>query len=329
MTTQELGILKNIPLASHTSWLIGGNAEYFAQPETLEELVRIQSWAQKSGVKQFILGGGTNILVPDEGLSGLVILLSKLKQDSATLGAEASPFTENEKIKFWISASAPKSELLKIFLRLKLAPACFLAGLPGQVGGGVVMNAGVSESLRPREFCEIVEAVEVLRPGGNLEIINGSALKWSYRHCDGWAPGVITRVKIAWENKPSIDLIAKVKELNQKRLDKQPLEWPSCGSVFRNPKASDDVHSTEKLAELLAGRIKIPQEPLKSAGALIEACGLKGKSIGGAQISEKHANFIINKGGAKAADVKALIKLCQEAVQVQFGITLQREVIYL
>lgn len=322
MTTQELSILKNIPLASHTSWLIGGNAEYFAQPETLEELVRIQSWAQKSGVRQFILGGGTNILVPDEGLPGLVILLSKLKQDSATLGAEASPFTENEKIKFWISASSPKSELLKIFLRLKLAPACFLAGLPGQVGGGVVMNAGVSESLQPREFCEIVEAVEVLRPGGNLEIINSSALKWSYRHCDGWAPGVITRVKIAWENKPSIDVIAKVKELNQKRLDKQPLEWPSCGSVFRNPKVGEN-------GQHQAGRIKIPTEPLKSAGALIEACGLKGKSIGGAQISEKHANFIINKGGAKAADVKALIKLCQEAVQAQFGITLQREVIYL
>ena len=253
-------------------------------------------WAAKNHHNVTVIGGGTNVLVSDRGIGGLVVSLSKFS------GIEIVDDKEN--LKFWTLAGTPKSEILKLFLKHKLDPALFLAGLPGQVGGGVVMNAGVSEKLKPREFHEITEAIEVLRPDGQTNLINSAQLNWSYRHCEGWRPGVISRVLLSWPKVENPKVLEEVKKLNQGRLKKQPLELPSCGSVFRNP---------------------LPRH----AGQLIEEVGLKGHQIGGAQISLKHANFIVNLGSAKAADVKALMELCVQRVKEKTGIDLQSEVVWL
>ncbi len=289
-------VKKNVKLGPFTSWLIGGEAEFFSEPESIVELKNTILEAATNKIPITVLGGGTNVLVSDEGIKGLIVSLKKLS------GVEI--LTKECFLNFWALAGTTKSELLKIFLRNKLAPAKMLAGLPGQVGGGVVMNAGVSEKLKPREFVEIVEAIEVLRPDGSLEVMQSKNLKWAYRHCEGWRPGIITRVKFLWPMEPDDKIISEVKALNLSRLKKQPLEWPSCGSVFRNP---------------------LPE----SAGNLIERAGLKGHSYGGAQISEKHANFIINRGNAKSTDIEALMKLCVEEVKKQFSISLSSEVVFL
>ncbi len=306
--------LKNFNLAAYTSWHVGGLAEYFYEPINLDDLTVAQNWARERNLPITVLGGGSNVLISDDGVSGLVLSLSKIwKSNLPEILSEILPHDStntSSAFSFWISSAAPKTELLKLFLKRKLQPACFLAGLPGQVGGGVIMNAGVSENLIPQEFCSITEAVEILRPDGTLEIIEKSNLRWSYRHCEGWQPGIITRVKISWSGQPSDTILPKVKELNQIRTQKQPLEWPSCGSVFRNP--TGDVNAN--------GR---------SAGRLIEEAGLKGYIKGGAQVSEKHANFIINKINAKASDIKFLINYCQRKVREDFGVELKTEVIFL
>jgi UDP-N-acetylmuramate dehydrogenase len=292
-----LNIKKNEDLSKHTSWMIGGPAENFVEPQTIQELQEALEFVRKNNLSLTLLGGGTNVLISDDGIKGLVVGLRQLS------GIEIVEDSE-ERFSFWALTGTTKSECLKHFLKKSLAPAYFLAGLPGQVGGGVVMNAGVSEDLYPREFKDIVTAIEVIRPDGKIKKIDALHLSWSYRHCDGWQPGIITRVLLSWENKPIPGLVERVKELNKLRLEKQPLEWPSCGSVFRNPL------------------------PLR-AGQLIESVGLKGFSIGGAQISEKHGNFIINKGKATAQDVQALMKLCVDKVRAVCGVNLKSEVVFL
>jgi UDP-N-acetylmuramate dehydrogenase len=286
---------KNISLKNKNSWSVGGEAEFFGEPTTVDELREFISEAQKKNLELTILGGGTNILVSDAGVQGLVLSLGKLS------GIEI--LEEGRRLKLWAMAGTPKSELLKQFLRRKLEASLFLAGLPGQVGGGVVMNAGVSEQIVPREFCDITDSVEVLRPDGSLELITADKLKWDYRHCDGWQPGVVVRVLIDVEGQGQEQVPQKVRELNQLRFSKQPLELPSCGSVFRNP---------------------LPHR----AGQLIEEAGLKGTAIGGAQISPKHANFIVNNGGATASDIWQLMNLAISRVREKFAVELKSEVVW-
>ena len=305
---------KNVKLARYSSWLVGGSADLFIEPVDLKSLAEIFSAANATQTPVSILGGGTNVLISDQGVRGLVISLRRLTgisldktevQSQATVtAAAAGGSTASPTLTFWALAGTPKSEILKYFLKVKSSAALFLAGLPGQVGGGVVMNAGVSEKLTPREFCEIIEAVEVLRPDGTLEIIDSQKIKWGYRHCEGWRPGIITRVKISYPDHPDEKILQEVKKLNQLRLQKQPLELPSCGSVFVNP-------------------------PGLSAGRLIEEAGLKGRQVGGAQISVKHGNFIVNKGEATAGDIQALMDICVQTVREKFKIDLRSEVIWL
>lgn len=290
------GISENVSLKGRTSWLVGGPAEKFCEPKNIQELKEILEIARENQWPLTVLGGGTNVLVSDKGISGLVLSTGKLS------GIEI--VEEGPKFKFWAWAGTSKSELLKVYLKKKLAPALMMAGLPGQVGGGVVMNAGVSEALSPREFCEITEAVEVIRPDGSLEVIQSADLSWSYRHCEGWRPGIITRALLSWPLEPNEDILQQVKDLNLRRMQKQPLDFPSCGSVFRNP---------------------LPHK----SGSLIEQAGLKGYSIGGAQVSEKHANFIINKGSATATDIGELMAHCQSEVKKKFDVELRTEVVFL
>lgn len=298
---KEINIHRSVPLAQFTSWLVGGPAEFFCQPTTINELIEAVKWALLNKIKITPLGGGSNVLISDSGISGLVINLRRLS------GTEI--FETKDYILIEALAGTGKSDILKIFLKYKLAPSLFLAGLPGDVAGGVVMNAGVSEQIHPREFGEIVEWIEVLtwkNSDLSLEIkkMTSTEIKWVYRHSSGWGPGIITKVAIKWPNHPVPEILEKVRSANRARLSKQPLDLPSCGSVFKNP------------------------EGFKAA-QLIDQCGLKGATQGGAQVSMKHANFIVNTGEASAKDLWGLIQKVQSEVLVQKKIELVTEVIRL
>ncbi len=285
-------IQKNQSLKNLNSWLVGGEAEYFCQPTSVEELKECVAWAQQKNLAITILGGGSNVLVADQGVRGLTICLKSFS------GLEEVSANE-----FVALSGTSKSEVLKVFLKNKLPPALFLAGIPGQVGGGVVMNAGVAESFVPREFCEIVSWVEVLKPDLSLKKYANADIDWSYRHSEGWQPGIITRVGLSWKNGILEGAILnKVKDANRNRLSKQPLDMPSCGSVFRNPKGH-------------------------KAAQLVDSCGLKGFTIGGAQVSTKHANFIVNTGNATALELWDLIVRVQKTVLEQKQVQLQTEVV--
>lgn len=302
------GIQTNVPLKSLTSWLVGGNADYFAQPRIVEDLEAAYAWGLKEKLPITVLGGGTNVLISDKGIRGLTI---SLKYFASSVVREEERAGKKHLV-IECLAGTSKSELLKTFLKNKLEPALFLAGLPGDVGGGVAMNAGVGEQMTPREFVEITDWIEVMRPGEltptnsrlKIERLNAKDLDWSYRHCEKWRPGIITRVGLSWPLEPKDDILARVKQANQVRLSKQPLDMPSCGSVFVNP-------------------------PGLKSGQLIESAGLKGFAVGGAKVSEKHANFIVNFADSTATNVHEVIEGVKRKVLERHGVQLKTEVVYL
>lgn len=292
-------IRQNVPLAEYTSWLIGGPADYFCMPTTEEEVREAWRFAIDKSLPFTLLGGGTNVLVSDRGIRGLTVCLRRF-----------SKLTTEEKDGFLYihcTSGTGKSDLLKVFLKNKLDPALFLAGLPGDVGGGIVMNAGVAEALVPREFGEIVEQFTVLKRAGSSfeeKTFHHDDVKWSYRHSDGWQDGIILRATLKWPMKPDPTILEKVKQANKVRLTKQPLDMPSCGSVFINPVGH------------------------KSA-QLVESCGLKGTRRGDAQVSLKHSNFIVNLDKATAQDTWDLIQFVQKTVLEKTGVQLKTEVVRL
>ena len=295
-------ISRDVRLAPMTSWLVGGPAEYYVEPSSEAELEEALRFAHEQKLPVTVLGGGTNVLISDKGIRGLVIVLKRFNQ--------AKVSEERGHLCVEALSGFSKSELLKVFLKAKLAPALFLAGLPGDIGGGVVMNAGVGEMITPREFVEITTEIEVWRwpVSGAFRLekvrLKASELQWSYRHCEGWRPGLIAKVWVEWPIEPDTTILERVREANRVRLQKQPLDKPSCGSVFINP-------------------------PGSSAGRVIEGAGLKGFSIGGAQVSEKHANFIVNLGGATADQIWQVITHVQSTVQAKAGVALKTEVVRL
>lgn len=292
----SLNILKNINLAPHTSWLIGGNAEYFCSPTDANQLKEALKFSQDNKLKITVISGGSNILISDKGIKGLTICLRQLSKITYEI--------KDDKIFISCLAGTAKSELLKFFLKNQLEPALFLAGLPGDVGGGVVMNAGVAEQHKPREFMELVDSIEVMTLSGDILILKKSDLEIGYRHTNGWQPHIVLRVNMSWPNKPNSDILARVREANKIRLSKQPLDLPSCGSVFKNPK-------NHKVAQL------------------IDECGLKGLRFGDAQVSLKHANFIVNLNKATATDVWNLILHIQKTVKEKMNIDIATEVVRL
>jgi UDP-N-acetylmuramate dehydrogenase len=293
--SKNLTIEQGISLRAWTWWKIGGPAEFFVLPKTLADLMRACEWANENKHPITILGGGTNVLVSDDGVKGLVICLREFR------GLEQEVLGDRLVIRAW--AGTPKSDLVKVFVKAKLPPALFLCGLPGDIGGGVVMNAGVAETISPREFNEIIDWVEVLREGQVIRLLNNQ-IGWHYRSSKGWQPGIIVRAQLSWAMNTDEEISRKVKEATKARLQKQPLHLPSCGSTFKNP-------------------------PGQKAGALIEQAGLKGFQIGDAQVSLKHANFIVNLGDAKASEVRAVIAHVQGTVREKFHVELETEVRYL
>ena len=277
-------------------WKVGGVADYFCQPKNKEELEEAFSWVNDNNLPFSVLGGGTNVLISDEGVKGLVISTQELKKIDYKI--------EDGCIHILAESGASKSQIMSLFKKHKLAPALFLTGLPGDVGGGLVMNAGVGkEKIKPYEFSEIVAWFDVVTFEG-VKRYYKKDIQWGYRFTSGWDRGVILQAKLIWPMEQEIDLNQQIKIELKKRRSAQPLEWPSCGSVFKNPYP-------------------------RYAGDLIEQSGLKGFQKGDAVVSEKHGNFIINKGHAKAEDINYLIKEIQKVVYKKFNILLKPEIHYL
>ncbi|MBC7742586.1 MAG: UDP-N-acetylmuramate dehydrogenase [Bdellovibrionaceae bacterium] len=291
-----MNILRNVKLADYTSWMIGGEAEYFCLPTTVPELQEALRYAKANQLPITVFGGGSNILISDHGIKGLTICLRRF--------SEITTEVKEDKIYINCLAGTAKSELLKAFLKNQLAPALFMAGLPGDVGGGVVMNAGVAEAFEPREFMELVDAIEVMTLEGEVKRLEKSKLTIRYRHTDGWQPHIVIRALISWPLVKDPTILQQVRDANKLRLSKQPLDMPSCGSVFKNP----DGHK---------------------AAQLIDQCGLKGFRIGDAQVSLKHANFIVNLNQATAADTLAVIEHVKKKVYEDKGVSLTTEVVKL
>jgi UDP-N-acetylmuramate dehydrogenase len=317
-TKKNMSLIQENHDLKSLNWLkVGGTARYFAAVTSVDELKEALKFALNKKLPYWVISGGSNVLVRDGVLEGLVISLHSL------VGVEQTQIPTADtpgEVRLTVLAGTPKSEVAKIFLQNRLAPAVFLTGIPGDIGGGVVMNAGIGEMRVPREFCEIVKSIEVLRlksegvhPNDTVlrsdelfnEIqISAQHITWEYRHSSGWQPGVITRVTVGCAYTPEKSVMDDVKVQTKKRISSQPLELPNCGSVFRNPLGH------------------------KSA-QLIEGCGLKGYRVGGASVSTKHANFIVNDKGATAADIKDIIQHVRKTVLDQKGVELATEVVYI
>ncbi|MDD5864714.1 MAG: UDP-N-acetylmuramate dehydrogenase [Firmicutes bacterium] len=276
------------PLAKHTSFRIGGNAEVMAFPRNREELAKILKASVILDCKCAILGAGTNVLAPDEGVRGLVVCLKDCLEGMEQL--------DDTHIR--VMAGVTMARAAVYAANLGLTGMEFAHGIPGTVGGGVYMNAGAYGG----EIRQICQSVEVMDFDGTLYRLSNPEMRFSYRHSvleD--RPGIVVSADFALEPGDSQTIWAKMKELIGKRTASQPLDLPSAGSAFKRP----------------AGGY---------AAALIQEAGLKGFRCGGAAISDKHAGFAVNLGGATAADVKNLLNQVSDRVYAQTGIRLEPEV---
>ena len=287
-TMPDLKILEEEPLARHTSFRIGGPAAVFAQPKTAEELARLLRFLAARKITPRILGAGTNVLAPDEGLREVVICTKDALTGLYDLGGGRLEAYAGETL----SRTA-------VFARnLSLTGLEFAHGIPGTVGGGIYMNAGAYGG----EMKQAAAQTTVLTMGGETRVYTGAAQGFSYR-TSAFENLPVIIVKTVFQLSPGDkeEISARMQELMEKRRASQPLELPSAGSTFKRPEGA-------------------------FAGALIQEAKLKGVSVGGACVSEKHAGFVVNTGGATARDVKALIELVQKKVSETSGYFLQPEV---
>jgi UDP-N-acetylmuramate dehydrogenase len=278
----------DVPLRRHTSLRVGGPADALATPRDRRELERLLGLCARHRLPHFLLGGGFNTLVRDAGMDGVVIRLSRLRE----LGARPGGGLRAE-------AGVSHASLTRFCVENGLAGLEFAAGIPGTVGGWIAMNAGIPA----REMGHAVREVEVMSPtGARRRHLGPDALRFVYRGLRGLAPGsVVVSALFAVRPVPPEQVAAEVERHLAHRAATQPLDVPSCGSVFKNP-------------------------PGRHAGRLLEEAGLKGARVGGAAISTTHANFIVNLGGASAADVLALVERARAAVEERSGVRLAPEV---
>ena len=278
----------NEPMATHTSFRIGGGAEIMAFPKTREELQAVLKASALLDCKPAILGAGTNVLAPDEGIKGIVICL----KDSLD-GMEQLDETHIR-----VMAGVTMTRAAVFAANKGLSGLEFAHGIPGTVGGGVYMNAGAYGG----EICQVAETVEIMEMDGNLSVLTNEQMQFSYRHSileDNGGIVISTVFRLTPASSESIK--AKMKELMEKRSASQPLDLPSAGSAFKRPVGG-------------------------YAAALIDQAGLKGYQVGGAAISTKHAGFAVNLGCATASDVKALLSQVSDKVYASSGIRLEPEV---
>lgn len=284
----EISLRLNEPMSKHTSFRIGGPAEVMAFPKTAQELACLLNVAAELKTKPVILGAGTNILAPDEGMPGIVICLKDALDGCRRL----------DETHIRVMAGVTMSRAAVFAANLGLSGLEFAHGIPGTVGGGVYMNAGAYGG----EICQVCETVTLMDRSGTCYEREGADMAFSYRHsiletCDDIVISAVFRLA----PKPIEEIRGNMKELMGKRSASQPLDLPSAGSAFKRPVGG-------------------------YAAALIEQAGLKGFQVGGAAISTKHAGFAVNLGGATAADVRELLRQVSDRVYEHSGIRIEPEV---
>lgn len=271
----------------YTTFRVGGRAAVITEPKTAAEVRALVELFNSAGTGYLTLGNGSNILVADSGIEVPIIRIGK------NMG-EISLF-ENT---ITAQAGATLTAVANLAMENSLTGLEFAAGIPGTVGGGVIMNAGAYDG----ELKDVVEAVSFVGPDGREYVVGNDEMEFGYRSSALQDSGcIVTAVSFALRPGKKAEIAEKMKELNRRRREKQPLEYPSAGSTFKRP----------------AGHY---------AGALIQEAGLKGFAVGGAAVSEKHAGFVINKGGATAADVLAVMDHVIKTVYDNSGIVLEPEV---
>jgi UDP-N-acetylmuramate dehydrogenase len=288
------------PMSGHTSLKVGGPAEAFVTPATLNDLQALIRWNEKAGLPFLVIGDGTNLLVKDTGIAGLVIVLTKCLNKISTTGSRDGDVTVRA------MAGARLHKLCSFAMAAKLKGMNFALGIPGTVGGAIMMNAGTSHGW----IENVLEKITILTPAGETRTVAREQLDFSYRKLSlkngllNLTAGYPIIIDGHFYLKPADgqQLQQEAEEILKKRKANQPTHLPSAGCFFKNPVSG------------------------KPAGELIELAGLKGNKIGGALISPKHANFIINSGGASADDILALMENAQTAVLKMFNIKLEAEV---
>lgn len=284
----EIDLAMNEPMVKHTSFRIGGPVEVMAFPKNHGQLASVLKAAEELGVTPAILGAGTNILAPDEGMKGLIICIKDCLEGMQQL--------DENRIR--VAAGVTMTRAAVFAANLGLGGLEFAHGIPGTVGGGVYMNAGAYGG----EIRQVCESVEVMDRSGNISTVSCDGMKFAYRHSiledtDLIVLGAIFKL----EPKSQEEIRTKMAELMGKRKNSQPLDLPSAGSAFKRPVGG-------------------------YAAALIDQAGLKGFCIGGAGVSTKHAGFVVNNDNATAADVKEVLRQVSDKVFAQTGIRLEPEV---
>ena len=276
------------PMSRHTSFRIGGPVEVMAFPKSSEELSRLLKASALLDCKGVILGAGTNVLAPDEGMSGLVICLKDCLDGMQLL----------DETHICVMAGVTMTRAAIFAANHNLSGMEFAHGIPGTVGGGVYMNAGAYGG----EICQVCTRVQIMDRQGNLRWLSNEEMEFSYRHSvlENTGGNVIC-AEFSLTPAPAEEVKAKMKELQAKRSASQPLDLPSAGSAFKRPVGG-------------------------YAAALIDGAGLKGYQVGGAAISTKHAGFAVNLGGATAKDVQDLLKQVSDIVFEKSNIRLEPEV---
>lgn len=288
LACQGCTILEQEPMSSHTSFKIGGPAEFLALPQSRKQLAGLLREARALALPVLVVGKGSNLLVSDAGISGLVI----------GLGEEFSAIQPQGEDGLYCQAGASMASVCKAALERGLTGLEFAWGLPGSLGGAVYMNAGAYGG----QMEDVVERADHLTRNGQPDFFAGEELAYSYRESAYMATDLcITGAMLRLKKGDPAEIKAKMEDLGRRRREKQPLEYPSAGSTFRRPVGG-------------------------YASALIDQCGLKGLGVGGAMVSEKHAGFVINTGGATCAQVLELTKLIHDRVLEATGISLELEV---
>lgn len=286
----EENVRRDEPMAAHTTFRVGGNADCFVEIGTTEQLVQVQNYLRQVDDPFYIIGNGSNLLVSDDGYRGVIIQIGqKMKEilvEGTSIRAQAGASMAQ------VAAAAKKNGLTGLE---------FASGIPGTIGGGVVMNAGAYGG----ELSQIVTEVTVVDKEGECLVLDNETMEFGYRKSIIRShPFVVTEVTMKLEKGDEDVIQKKMEELAAKRREKQPLEFPSAGSTFKRPEGY-------------------------FAGELIMNAGMRGFTIGGAKVSDKHCGFVINEGNATAADIVKVIREVQRQVKEQFHVELEPEVVFL
>ena len=283
-------LLFNEPMSRHTTFRVGGEAQCMVQIEKEEELIELVPYLNRVGQEYFILGNGSNLLVGDKGYQGIII---KLGEGMNVISIENNRITAQ--------AGALLAQTSIAARDAGLTGMEFAVGIPGSVGGGIVMNAGAYDG----EMKQITESVKVMDKEGKILILDNDTMEFGYRtSIIKNRPFIVLEVVLRLQTGNKEEIKQKMDELMEKRRSKQPIGYPSAGSTFKRPEGY-------------------------FAGKLIMDAGMRGYSIGGARVSDKHCGFIVNMGTATAADIREVIEEVQERVKERFQVTLEPEVVFL